>query len=135
MGSGKSVFGVIAALLPVLFIGGFLYYFLDFSGSVENAKTIGLGPTVLGLGGVGFLFCIPLIVKIVRLFGGPRSPGSGRGDGTESLTALGGLDADTVIARYMVSRSAESDPSSPAAPLKQEKGQSARPPSFGRKTR
>jgi hypothetical protein len=72
----KSVFGVIAALVPVLYCGGLLYYFLDNTGSVEDATAIGLGPTLLGLGAIGLIFCIPLIVKAVRLFSGPRSPES-----------------------------------------------------------
>jgi hypothetical protein len=51
---------------PILYCGGLLYYFLDFSGSVQEAEMDGLGPTLLGLGVVGLLFCIPFIVKIVR---------------------------------------------------------------------
>jgi hypothetical protein len=68
----NSAFGVIRALVPVLYCGGLIYYFLDYSGSVQDAETIGLGPTLLGLGAVGLLFCIPLIFKIVRIFAEPR---------------------------------------------------------------
>jgi len=52
----KSEFGVIGALVPILYCGSLLYYFLDFSGSVQEAETDGLGPTLLGLGAVGLLF-------------------------------------------------------------------------------
>ena len=45
MQSLKSVFGVIGALVPILYCGGLLYYFLDLSGSVHEAQTLGLGPT------------------------------------------------------------------------------------------
>jgi hypothetical protein len=109
----KSVFGVAGAVVPVLYCGGLLYYFLDVGGSVQQATEIGLGPTILGLGVVGLIFCIPLIIKIARLFSGPRSPGSGsRPDPDEDDS---GFDADAAIARYMASRSAES--TAPSAPI------------------
>jgi hypothetical protein len=131
----KSVFGVIGALVPVLYWGGLFYYFLDVSGSVQEAETIGLGPTLLGLGVVGLLFCIPLIVKIVRIFAGPRSPGSGGRGGPDASADddEGGFDADAVVARYMARRPAEAAPGSPAPA--HEAGGPARRPSFGRKIR
>ncbi len=46
----KSVFGVIGVLGPIIYGGGLLYYFIDLSGSVQEAEAIGLGPTVLGPG-------------------------------------------------------------------------------------
>src|SRR6516225_9505016 len=72
MGSGvqtfKSVFGIARAVVPVLYCGGLVLYFLNTSGgSWENVDSIGMGPTVLGLGVVGFLFCIPPIIKIMLL--------------------------------------------------------------------
>ena len=60
MQSLKSVFGVIGALFPVVYCAGLFYYFFGVAGSVEEAKEIGLAPTLLGLGAVGLLFCIPL---------------------------------------------------------------------------
>jgi len=109
----KSVFGVMGALVPILYCGGLAYYFFDVGGSVKEVADIGLGPTVLGLGLVGLIFCIPLILKIARLFSGPRSPGSGnRPDSDEDES---GFDADAAIARYMASRSAES--AAPSAPI------------------
>ena len=133
----KSVFGLIKALGPVLYCGSLLYYFLDVAGSVQEAETIGLGPTLLGLAAVGLLFCIPLIVKIVRIFARPRSPGSGGRDGPDAPThdGEGGFDADAVVARYMARRSPEAAPSSPAAPPAHEGGGPARRPGFGRKNR
>ena len=68
----KALLGVMGALMPILYCGGLLYYFIDSSGSLENAETNGLNPTLLGLGTVGLLFCIPLIVRIVRIFVGAR---------------------------------------------------------------
>ena len=42
MGSLKSLYGVIGALVAVLYWGGLLYYFIDVAGSVENARVLGL---------------------------------------------------------------------------------------------
>ena len=77
MRSLKPIFGVIAALLPIVYCGWLLYYFLDLSGSVQEAVAEGLGPTLVGLSVVGLLFCILLIVRIIRIFAKRRSPGSG----------------------------------------------------------
>ena len=104
---------------------------------MQGAEEIGLGPTLLGLGAVGLLFCIPLIVKIVRLFAGPRSPGSGGRGGPDASTHddEGGFDADAVVARYMARRAAEAARGTPAAPPAHEGGGPARRPGFGRKIR
>jgi hypothetical protein len=128
----KSVFGVIGALFPVVYCGGLIYYFFDVSGSWQNAQEIGLGPTLLGLGAVGLLFCIPLIVKIVGIFVGPRSPGRG---GPNASTHDAEFDADAVVARYMARRSTDAAPGSPAAPPAHDGGGPAGRPSFGRKVR
>ena len=109
----KSVFGVTRALLPVLYCGGLLVYFFRVGGSVEGIQLIGLGPTFLGLGAVGFLFCIPLIMKVMRIMPGPRPPISGGGPSKDDDDS--GFDADAAIARYMASkRAAEAAPSIPA---------------------
>jgi hypothetical protein len=133
MGTLKSVFGVIRALVPVLYCGGLLYYFLHVSGSVQEAEMEGLGPTLLGLGAVGLLFCIPLIVKIVRIFARPRSPGSGPDASTRNDES--GFDVDAAIARYKAWRSQEAAPNAPAARPAHEGGGPARRPGFGRKIR
>lgn len=116
----KSGFGVLGALLPILYCGGLLFYFLDLSGSPQEAADTGLGPTVLGLGAVGLLFCIPLIFKIAKFFAPPRSPESGGPDGGS------GFDADKAIARYLA-REASSGSSSARD------GGLAPRPGFGRK--
>lgn len=131
MRSLKSIFGVAGAVVPVLYCGGLLYYFVDLSGSVQQATEIGLGPTVLGLGIVGLLFSIPLILKVVRIFARSRPPGSG-GDAPPPDN---GFDADAAIARYMAQRSAEGVPHSPAAPSAPGGGGPARRTGFGRRLR
>lgn len=136
----KSAFGIVSALVPVIYCCGLLYYFVDTSGSLEEARAIGLGPTVLGLGIVGFLFSIPAIVKAIRLVARLLSPGSGGGD-----TPKGGgkLDPDAAIARYLAKQSAagaaehgaagQGAASAPDAPRAPKAGAPSDRPSFGRR--
>ena len=107
MGTPKSMFGVIGALVAVLYWGGLLYYFFDVAGSVENARQLGLGPTLLAIAAFGLLFLIVLVVRIARMAGRPPSPGKDGHDGSDASKHddEGGFDADAAIARYMASRS------------------------------
>jgi len=129
----KSGFGLLRALLPVVYFGSLLFYFLDVGGSVHGAWEIGLGPTVLGLGFVGLLFCIPLALKIIRILNNPRSPGPG--GSTPARDDDDGFDADAVVARYMAGRSAETTPDAPAARPAPRSGAPAKPAGFGRRIR
>jgi len=132
----KSVFGVIVALGPILYCGGLAYHFLDLSGSMQEAEQIGLGPTVIGLAVVGLLFCIPLVLKLVRIFRGPPSPGpDGRGgpDAPEH-DDNDGFDPDAAIARYMAQQSAEPAVSAPVGLSPHGRGPAKRP-GFGRRIR
>ena len=137
MRSWKAIFGVAGALVPILYFGYLLYYFLDVSGSVKEAWNIGLGPTVLGLTVVVLLFCIPLIWKFMKTFSGPRWPGSASrpnappGHGGDDDDDEDGSRADAIVARYLAQRSAEA--TVPAARAPQGGGGPARRPSFGRK--
>lgn len=126
MQTARSLFGIFAAAGPVIYCGGLLFYFFDYSGSVKGAQADGLGPTVLGLMAVGLLFCVPLILKVVRFIARPRAPGSG---GDPSAPPDGGIDADAVIARYMARNPSELG-AAPAAPDDSAFQQRA---SFGRK--
>jgi len=105
----KSILGVIGALVPILYFGGLLYYFVDSMGSVEDAQMNGLGPTLLGLAVVGLLFFIPLSVKLVRLFTGSSSRATARrADANGSKRDdEGEFDADAVLVRYMAKRSTD----------------------------
>ena len=135
--SVKSVVGVIGGLLAVLYFGGLLYYFVGTAGSIETAQEIGLGPTLLGLGLIGLVFCIVLIARIVRIFF-PRgaSATGGRGDpGASTKDDEGAFDADAVIARHMARRPAEAASTTPTMPPGREGGGSTSPQGFGRRVR
>jgi hypothetical protein len=135
MRSLRPVFGLIRTLFGVLYCGGLLYYFLNRSGSLQEAETNGLGPTLLGLGAVGLVFCVVLIVKIVSIVAALRAPRLGSGGGANG-SARGDedkFDAEAVLARYMAQRREEA--LSPATPPVQGGGGLARRGSFGRKNR
>jgi hypothetical protein len=130
----KSVFDVAKALLPVLYCGGLLYYFLGVGGSVQGIKDIGLGPTVLGLAAVGVLFCIPLALKIARLFRGPRlGSGGGAPKDKDNDDDDGGAAADAAIARYMAWKSTEAATGASTPAPRPVSGGPARRQGFGRK--
>ena len=101
MGSIKSVFAVLGAAVPVVYCGGLAYFFLSSAGSWDETMSIGLGPTVVGLGAVGLFFCIPLLVKFVGAFNSrPSRPSAS----TSTQEAGEDFDADAVVARYMASK-------------------------------
>jgi hypothetical protein len=128
----KNAFGLARALFPVVYFCGLLFYFLDVSGgSIHQAWEIGLGPTILGLGFVGLLFCIPLALRIVRILNGPRAPGPG--PGRSAPDDDDGFDADAVVARYLAQRPAESVVSTPSQRPTPKSGGAARPTGFGRR--
>lgn len=131
----KSSFGVFGALVPILYCGGLLYYFLDLSGSVQEAKADGLGPTLLGLAAVGLLFSVPFIIKVVRMLAKTRSPGPGGPDAPADGERE--FDADAAVARYMARKAAEEaaapSPTTPATRPTYSGGASDKPASFGRR--
>lgn len=111
MRSFKSVFGIIAALLPLGYCGYLLLYFKDVSGEIGPVQT-GLGPTMLGLGAVGLIFVIPLLLKLVKLFAGGPS-------GREVAVAESSFDPDAALARYLARKAAgvvEAPPEEPQPP-------------------
>ena len=130
MRTAIKTFGIVRALMPVLYCGGLAIFFFRVGGSVEGVSAIGLGPTVLGLGTLGFLFCIPAIIKLMRVIPGPRPPRPGSGQDEPE-----GFDPDAAIARYMARQSAEAVPARPAAPPAPKGTGPAKPSGFGRRTR
>lgn len=135
----KSLFGLAGAVVPVFYCGYLVYYFMDVGGSVQGVQDVGLGPTVIGLGVVSLLFCIPLVLKLVRLFSGPRSPGPRRDAPDADDDDDGGAAADAIIARYMARQAAEAEAQSKTQPSTSfarpaQKSSGPAKPSFGRKT-
>lgn len=61
----KIVVGVIGAAVPIIYCGGLLYYFINSAGSVQDAKNIGLGPTMMGLAIIGGLFVFAFLARII----------------------------------------------------------------------
>jgi hypothetical protein len=125
----------IRAIVPVLYLGGLLIYFIHEGGSIDGAISIGLGPTLLGLAVVCLLFSIPLIVAIFRIARGTRAAGSDeRGGPTGPHDGGDGFDADAVIARYLAQTSAKAAAGSPgSSPL--HAGDTAKRTGFGRRSR
>jgi hypothetical protein len=124
MTSVKSVVGIVAALVPVAYCGGLLYYFMR-GNTLEGPVGQGLGPTVLGLGAVGLLFCIPLVFKLLKL-AAPRKPEPGARVVDEEEPASS-FDADAALARYMARKAAQGDGQPPRFEPSAPRG------SFGRK--
>ncbi len=135
-----KVLGIIGALIPLVWIGWLLYYFVGVGGNTaEGVAGIGLGPTVIGLSIVGLLFALPLIIKLLRATTGVnRVPGAGVDNKLKpgEVVVEPAFDADAALANYLRKREAgvtgdvsidpsESEPAAPFAP---------RPGGFGRKT-
>ena len=137
MGSLKPVIGLLRTVVPIIYCGSLLYYFIGYGGSIQDAESIGLGPVLLGLAAVGVIFCIVLAIKLVLIFVALRSPGAGGRRGPDAATNDGAdnFDADATIARYMARRSAEAGPRSPTAPVASKAGGVTRGSSFGRRVR
>ncbi len=122
----KGAFSFIGMLLPVLYFGGFLYYFSGVGGgTLQGAIDIGLGPTMLGLGVLGLLFSIKPLWMILRFTiglvagrpsAGPRGGSAGMGE-VAGPSDGSGFDADDAIARYLARREAGDGSAAAAASL------------------
>ena len=128
-GSIGSVLRWLAALIPVAYIGFFLWHFMGVGGnSMEGIVGIGLGPTVLGLSIIALLFLIGPLVKLLRVASGAnRVPGAAVKVG-DDLPATEGFDADAAFARYMSKRG-----EAPAVPEEASPPADTPRPQFGRK--
>lgn len=109
----KPAFGLVFSLLPILYVGGLLWYFVDFTGgSFAFASDIGLGQTKIGLAVIGLLLFIPLVWRMLKAIQGPTAGGSEpRKPGPSDDDDNGGFDADAVIAKYLVGRPLSTSPS------------------------
>lgn len=125
MRSVKLAIGIVIALAPVVYCGALFFYFLDTGGSAQSSVDMGLGPTLLGLGGIGLLFCLPVAWKILRALHTPR--GGATRDEASAPDDAPAFDADAALARYLARKSAEG-----AAPSSGDNPAPTRP-TFGRK--
>lgn len=142
----SGAFGFIGMLLPVLYFGGFLYYFSGVGGgTLQGAVDMGLGPTMLGLATLGLLFSIKPLWLILRFTislvagrpaPGPRGGSTGPRDDGGSGGESSGFDADDAIARYLARREAGEGDAVPAASLVAADPVEPLPPraAFGRKS-
>jgi hypothetical protein len=127
---GVRMFKLIVSMLPLVFIGGLLFYFTGFEGWNGGDFTQGLGPTVLGLGAVGLLFCVPLAFRLFKLVITPRGPAaSKKGDAEEEASSF---DADAALGRYLARKAAAGE-AMPEAPAAFPRGDAPVRPVFGRK--
>ena len=103
----KNWFGLVGALLPVLFCGGLLLYLNNVRGAFGGLLDNQLGPTMFGLGAFFVLFLLLFLVKLWRTAGGApgaSSPGA-RADAAVDA-ARSDFDADAAFERYMARRDA-----------------------------
>ena len=119
----KSFFGLIAALLPILYCGGLLLYFGRFNNATYGLFDRALSPTMFGLAAGGLIFVLLFALKLWRMARPPAPQRSGGGTGAALEEEKSDFDPDAALARYMARRAA-----GPTGPVD-------RPPpgSFGRK--
>jgi hypothetical protein len=134
MGSMKGAGALIAALVPIVYCGAMIYYFFGVGGSVQGVTAIGLGPTVLGLGAIGLLFCVPLLVRLLKLGATPPpKPGARPRFAKNMPVEEETFDADAALARYLARKAEAGD--EPQAVVAETDHASPTPgrPAFGRK--
>lgn len=115
---------LILSLLPLAYIGWLLFHFTGFQGWSDGPLAGGLGPTVLGLGAIGLLFCAPVLFRLLKFVITPRGPALAKGVEIDEGPAF---DADAALARYMERKAAGQGVEIPLA-------EDAPRPVFGRKT-
>ena len=117
----RNWFGLVGALLPVLFCGGFLLYFGNVRNAFGGLVDSGLGPTMIGLAAFGLLFFFLFLLKLRRFLAPPAAPKGGDRMAATLDETRSDFDADAALARYLARRESG--------------GTGERPPpgSFGRK--
>jgi hypothetical protein len=132
MKAAKSWFGVVMALLPVLFFGGMFLYFDGVNNASFGLFESSLGPTRIGLGALTILFALLFLwrLKVAATPPPPRASLSTADGAIEE--AKSDFDADAAMARYLARRGGDSSSASRAAAFTPP---ADRPPpgSFGRK--
>lgn len=118
---------LILSLLPLVYIGWLLIHFTSFDGWSDGLLAGGLGPTVLGLGAIGLLFCAPVIFRLLKFAITPRGPVAPTGG---DVPEESNFDADAALARYLERKAAGQGTEIPVHAA----GGDALRPVFGRKT-
>lgn len=130
MRTTKSFFGLVMALVPVLWFGGLALYFNHVRNLGGGLFDGALGPTIVGLGALGLLFLVLFLWRLRRTAAPPAPPKSGLGPMDAALEETkSDFDPDAAIARYLARRSA----GGPGAGSTSEGDGPVRPGSFGRK--
>jgi hypothetical protein len=125
MKTTKSFFGLVMAMVPILFIGGLLLYLnhvrYAFGGFLDKQMM----PTMVGLGAIGLIFVFLFVLKFRKAAVPPAPPADKVGDRVEAALAEGksDFDPDAALARYMARRATTPVPPADRPP----------PGSFGRK--
>lgn len=105
--SAKTLWGLIAGLVPVIWFGGLAIHFYRVNEAMGGLASRELMPTIVGLGGLGLLFTIPILIKLVRLASGTASKPKGpKAAEAADEDAPGDFDPDAVIARYLEKKAA-----------------------------
>ena len=133
MKTTRPWFGLVGALLPVLFFGGLFLYFDRVSDATYGMLDGALGPTRLGLGGLAILFALLFLWKLKRS-AAPPPPTGGAGLDAAVEEPRSDFDPDAAMARYLARRGA-APTAGPTGSAPSLGGDAPRPPagSFGRK--
>jgi hypothetical protein len=122
MKTAKSFIGLVAALLPILYIGGLLFWFSRLNNATYGLFDRALSPTMFGLAAIGLVFVLLFALKLWRMSRPPVMPRSG-GAGPALEEEKSDFDPDAALARYLARRNAAPVPPGDRPP----------PGSFGRK--
>ena len=104
MRTSKNWFGLVGALLPVLFCGGLLLYFNNVRGAFGGLLDGQLGPTMFGLGVFFMLFLVVFLLKLWKLAGGAPASSPGARADAALQAEQSDFDADAALARYLSRR-------------------------------
>ncbi len=134
MRTSKNVFGLIGALIPVLFCGGLLFLLNRVRGSGLELLDNMMGPTTIGLAAIGLLFLVLFLWKLRRYLAPPAPPRAGPGSRAAAMEETkSDFDADAAMARYLARRGTGGSAAPVAPPTPRVDGVAVRPGGFGRK--